>query len=100
MRKSILKTKMVCVDYEGIAVFNEKIEMKSTFEYNTSLGQFKTKYIKLSAMIVNGIKLGTVDINLNNYVSPGTYLHNFSFSNHHPVINNKSFFKIKIETFD
>ena len=64
---------MVRVDSNGMAEFNEKIEMKTLFEYDKSRGQFTAKEATLRAMLVDGTNLGSVDVNLADYANPDTY---------------------------
>jgi len=57
----------------GVAEFNEKIEMKSFFEWDKAINNYKPKNSELQVHFKNGQKIGSIQINLSNYAKPNSY---------------------------
>ena len=61
-----LKTKLSKID-NGLAEFNEKIEMKTFIEYDSGEKAFKKKMAELQAVTADGKTIGSTDIDLADY---------------------------------
>ena len=74
--KNELETKKVSIDDEGVATFNEKIEMKTFLEYDAATGRYKKKESELFAIISQDNKkqtIGSCTVDLADFASPAKH---------------------------
>ena len=84
----------------GMAEFNEKIEMKSFFEWDRNINNYKPKNSELQVHFKNGQKIGSIQINLSNYAKPNLYNQQFPLKSSIVDLNEKSYITIEIKTED
>lgn len=98
--KNELNTKATVVNNNGQADFQEKIEMKSFFDWDKAANKFKPKMSELQALTKNGQLLGTVPINLSDYARINVYKQQLKLKPAVKTVGNQSFIQVEIETQD
>ena len=96
-----LTIKDVFIDQNGVAKFNEKIEMKTFIEWDAAKNQYSPKLAQLSAVLQSDAStLGSCDLNLSDFAKPDKYFKNMILENCAQGINNKSFITVEVRSYD
>lgn len=96
-----LTTKEANLNRMGVAEFNEKIEMKTFFEWDKGLKKYKEKKAKIQAKSIDDeTVLGWCEIDLANYAVSNQYDERFIMEHLTEGIGQRSFIKVEIKTSD
>ena len=96
--KNELNTKACVVNSSGQADFQEKIEMKSFFDWDKATNKYKPKMSELQALTKNGQLLGTVPINLSDYAKINVYKQSLHLKPEVKTVSAQSYIQVEIET--
>ena len=65
--------------------------MKTAFEFDSAASKYKAKEATLAAVLSDGTKLGSLELNLSDFAESNTYLKQFLFTTRDPSVSPKSF---------